>query len=374
MAGIYIHIPFCKTKCSYCDFYKSTNFQQKNRLIDAILQEIILRKDYLQETVNTIYFGGGTPSTLPIADIEQILQRIENNFELSKEVEISLEANPDDLTTEYLVDLSKTKVNRLSIGIQSFDDEQLKFINRRHTAKEALDAVEMAKTLGFNNISIDLIYGLPFQTIESWQEQIQKATTIGVQHISSYGLTYEEGTALWRQMKNKQVTPASDEMMIEMYRILIETCKKAGFEQYEISNFAKNNLISKHNSSYWNHVPYLGLGPSAHSYDISSRQWNVSDNTLYCSNIEQGLGFFETEVLNENEKLNDFILTSLRTIKGIDLVELNLRFGENNYNELVNAAQIFITKEQLIIKERYLRLTDKGILLSDNIIMNLMKV
>ncbi len=374
MAGIYIHIPFCKTKCSYCDFYKSTNFQQKNRLIDAILQEIILRKDYLQETVNTIYFGGGTPSTLPIADIEQILQRIENNFELSKEVEISLEANPDDLTTEYLVDLSKTKVNRLSIGIQSFDDEQLKFINRRHTAKEALDAVEMAKTLGFNNISIDLIYGLPFQTIESWQEQIQKATTIGVQHISSYGLTYEEGTALWRQMKNKQVTPASDEMMIEMYRILIETCKKAGFEQYEISNFAKNNLISKHNSSYWNHVPYLGLGPSAHSYDISSRQWNVSDNTLYCSNIEQGLGFFETEVLNENEKLNDFILTSLRTIKGIDLVELNLRFGENNYNELVNAAQIFITKEQLIIKERFLRLTEKGILLSDNIIMNLMKV
>lgn len=374
MAGIYIHIPFCKTKCSYCDFYKSTNFQQKNRLIDAILQEIILRKDYLQETVNTIYFGGGTPSTLPIADIEQILKRIENNFELSKEVEISLEANPDDLTTEYLVDLSKTKVNRLSIGIQSFDDEQLKFINRRHTAKEALDAVEMAKTLGFNNISIDLIYGLPFQTIESWQEQIQKATTIGVQHISSYGLTYEEGTALWRQMKNKQVTPASDEMMIEMYRILIETCKKAGFEQYEISNFAKNNLISKHNSSYWNHVPYLGLGPSAHSYDISSRQWNVSDNTLYCSNIEQGLGFFETEVLNENEKLNDFILTSLRTIKGIDLVELNLRFGENNYNELVNAAQIFITKEQLIIKERFLRLTEKGILLSDNIIMNLMKV
>lgn len=238
MAGIYLHIPFCKTKCTYCDFYSKTNFSQQNELVRAMILEISDRQDYLTGSVSTIYFGGGTPSVLSVAEIDTLLKTLFSTFSVEKEAEITLEANPDDLSLEYLTALRKTGVNRLSMGVQSFDDEQLKAINRRHSAQTALQSIETVHKVGFANISIDLIYGLPGQNLSSWKAQVDKAMSLPVQHISAYGLTYEEGTPLWRQMKSGKVAPAEDEMMIEMYEYLVKTCNSNGFEQYEISNLS----------------------------------------------------------------------------------------------------------------------------------------
>ncbi len=374
MAGIYIHIPFCKTKCTYCDFYKTTDTSEKNELLEAMIQEILLRKTYLTEVVETIYFGGGTPSTLSVNEIKRLLSTIFSNFEISENIEITLEANPDDIDLDYLKELRSIGINRLSMGIQSFDNEQLKFVNRRHTAEEAIAAVENSIEAGFENISIDLIYGLPLQSFDSWKKQIDRALQLNVQHISSYGLTYEEGTALWRQMKSGKVVPTDDETMIAMYEYLVESCENAGFKQYEISNFAKNGLISKHNSSYWKERAYLGIGPSAHSYNLHSRQWNVSSIPLYNKAITNNEVFFEKEELTKNEQYNDYIMISLRTIEGINLEEIKNKFGEDFFNHLMKSANPFIDDKKLLSVDNRLSLSKNGILISDNIIMNLMIV
>ncbi|NLO70283.1 MAG: radical SAM family heme chaperone HemW [Porphyromonadaceae bacterium] len=374
MAGIYIHIPFCKTKCIYCDFYSITDFEQQKELVDSLILEIKQRNDYLKEQVNTIYFGGGTPSTLSVSEIDAILRAFFKTFQIEKDTEITLEANPDDLTLDYLKKLRNVGINRLSMGVQSFDDAQLKAINRRHSAQAALNSIEMAHRAGFSNISIDLIYGLPGQSLESWKEQVDKAISLDVQHISAYGLIYEENTPLWRDMKAGRVIPTDDETMIDMYNYLVATCRKNGFEQYEIANFAKNGYRSRHNSSYWKQQPYLGIGPAAHSYDGDSRQWNISSIRKYCKNIANNEPYFEKEILSEQDKYNDFVMVSLRTMDGINLAALKRDFNEKYLEHCINSAKKYLENNKLHIKEDFLRLSPDGVMLSDRIIVDLMKV
>lgn len=374
MSSIYIHIPFCKTKCTYCDFYSITNFKQQDELVRAMLQEIEKRKSYLNGTISTIYFGGGTPSAISIVDIDLILKAIFSSFKVENDAEITLEANPDDLSLEYFIELGKIGVNRLSMGIQSFDDQQLKAINRRHTAESALNSVKIAKQAGFDNISIDLIFGLPEQNLESWKKQVDKAMTLDVQHISAYGLIYEKNTPLWRQMKSGKVIPADDETALEMYDYLVETCSGNGFEQYEISNFSKPGFRSKHNSSYWKQVPYLGIGPSAHSYDLHSRQWNISSIYQYCKNILKDGAYFEKEILLEKDKYNDTVMVSLRTMEGINLDLIIDQFGIKMRDFCVKSAEKYIENNKLRIEDNFLRLTSEGIMISDKILVDLMYV
>lgn len=374
MAGIYIHIPFCKTKCTYCDFYSKTDYSQESELVLAIRREIDIRKNYLDEKVTTIYFGGGTPSTLSVAEIDSIIHTIFSVFAVDTNAEITLEANPDDLTIEYLSELKKSGVNRLSMGIQSFDNGQLKAINRRHTAQTALNGILIAQEAGFNNISIDLIFGLPGQNPDSWKEQVNTGLTLDIQHLSAYGLTYEEGTPLWGQMKAGKVIPADDDTMIEMYNYLIRACEENGFEQYEISNFAKTGYRSRHNSSYWKQKPYLGIGPAAHSYDGNSRQWNISSVTDYCQKILNNQIAFEQEILTTQDKYNDFILVSLRTLEGISLELLKDQFGEEVFKFCIKSAEKHIKRNKLCIKDNFLRLTTDGIMISNKIISDLMDV
>jgi oxygen-independent coproporphyrinogen-3 oxidase len=374
MAGIYIHIPFCKTICTYCDFYKTTNFSKKNELIKAIIEEIKIRKDYLTEEVTTIYFGGGTPSTLSIHDINKILKKLSTTFLLSSNVEVTLEANPDDLTLEYLNDLRKIGVNRLSIGIQSFDDNQLKIINRRHNAETAINCIQLAQKAKFDNISIDLIFGLPTQSLDSWKSQVNTAMQLEVQHISAYGLMYEEKTQLYKQLKTGEITPIDDDTLIEMYNYLTETTAKNNFEQYEISNFSKPNFKSLHNSAYWKQTPYLGIGPSAHSYNGVSRQWNIASNTQYCKRIAQNSPFFEKETLTPQDKYNDFVIVRIRTLEGINLLQLKSDFDDIYYNHCLQNAQKHIENNTLIIENNFLHLTHKGIMISDSIITDLIIV
>ncbi len=374
MAGIYIHIPFCKSKCSYCDFYSKTDFSQRKELIDCLIKEIHLQKNYIDENVETIYFGGGTPSVLSSDELERILSALEANFLIEEDAEITLEANPDDLTAEYLNALKLIKINRLSIGVQSFDNKQLKAINRRHSSEAALTAVEVSKNNGFNNISIDLIFGLPEQDLASWKEQVNKAMYLDIQHLSAYGLMYEEGTPLWRKMKKGEVVPVDDETSIAMYHYLVKTCVENGFEHYEISNFAKPGFRSRHNSAYWQEKSYLGIGPSAHSYNGISRQWNILSISQYCRKINQGETFYEKEILNLQDKYNDFVMVSLRTMDGINLETLQNRFGEKMYNHCLKSAEAFINNGKLAIDKNFLRLTIDGVMTSDQIIVELMYV
>ncbi|MBP1663894.1 MAG: oxygen-independent coproporphyrinogen oxidase [Bacteroidetes bacterium] len=372
MAGIYIHIPYCKTKCSYCDFFSGTNFGQQSELLDTMKAEIILQKDYLGgAAVSTIYFGGGTPSTLSVSQIQEIMNSVRENFRIEEGCEITLEANPEDLNLTYLEELKKSGINRLSMGIQSFDNEQLKFIRRRHTAETAVDAVKDAQTAGFDNISIDLIYGLPNQSLQSWKCQIDKALTLNVQHISAYGLTYEMGTLLWKQLQKGEVIQVDDETMNAMYAYLAEACTGNGFEQYEISNFAVPGYRSRHNSAYWKQQPYLGIGPSAHSYNMESRQWNVSSISKYCNLIVTGKCWYEKELLSEQDKYNDFVMVSLRTVEGIDLKKAKAIFGKKRTEYCLKSAEKYIEKKLLYINNESLRLTHAGILISDQIITEL---
>lgn len=375
MSGIYFHIPFCKTKCTYCDFFSKTDFNQKTRVLRAMLLEMERRENYLTDkNIATVYFGGGTPSILSIDDIKQLLEALKKHFILLPHAEITLEANPDDLSFEYLKSLRKIGINRLSMGIQSFDDEQLAFINRRHTSQTALHAVKNAQQAGFDNISIDLIYGLPLQTMESWKIQLEKAFTLNVQHISAYGLTYEKNTVLWEQRQQGKVTVADDELMIAMYEHLVEKCAENGFEQYEISNFAKNGFRSRHNSAYWTQTPYLGIGPSAHSYDGASRQWNIPSIITYCKNIEEEKPYFEREELTENDQYNDYVMVRLRTREGIDLEYIQHAFGEKTFNYLTKSAQKYLKNNLLKLTNKFFTLTRQGILLSNQVMEDLMKV
>ena len=377
MSGIYIHIPFCKSRCAYCDFHSGTNLFLKEKLISAICSEIKSRKDYLpsrtsgndNEPVKTIYFGGGTPSLLAANEFSKILNTIHQTFDTSQVVETTLEVNPDDITDEY-AKMLRTYFDRISIGIQSFNNNELALINRRHSAEKAMESVKICQANGFDNISIDLIYGLPNQDVKSWENNLKKAIELNPQHISAYHLTYENGTKITQLLNGKKINPVAEETSLKMFSRLTELLEQNGFEQYEISNFAKKGFRSKHNSSYWNNAAYIGIGPSAHSYNLHSRQWNISDTKQYIDNIENKTVFFEKEELSAEEKYNDFIITRLRTKEGINLDVLK-NFGENFYQHCLKNAENWLNKNILTIIDNHLRLTKKGIFISDTIFLDL---
>lgn len=375
MAGIYIHVPFCKTRCIYCDFYTRTDMSSKYNYVSAICSEIKLRKDYIgDEIIETIYFGGGTPSQLTKNDFEQIFASIFRNFKVSENAEITMEANPDDLNDKYLQMIKEFPFNRLSIGIQSFDDTELLFLKRRHSSQKAKEAVKSAKSVGFNNISIDLMYGLPNQTLDIWNKNLNEALALDIQHISSYHLIYEQGTRLYRLFKLGDVKPVDEDLSVEMFSIMIDRLSSAGFEHYEISNFAKNKSYSKHNSSYWLGKKYLGLGPAAHSFDGQNRAWNIPSISKYVEGINLEKLSLEIEYLDENTRYNDFILTGMRTMWGVNLTEMERLFGSERKEYCLKNVRKYANQGFVTQSENKLKLTREGIFISDGIMSDLMWV
>ncbi|MEA4850438.1 MAG: radical SAM family heme chaperone HemW [Paludibacter sp.] len=375
MAGIYIHIPFCKQRCTYCDFYTQVAPQKIPEIVTSIVAELHLRKDYLKnQQVDTIYFGGGTPSLLNYIQFKSIFSAIFDTYNVDKNAEITFEANPDDLSLAFLNDVMKLPFNRISIGIQSFDDEFLKRINRRHSGIQAIKAVQACKQHGINNISIDLIYGLPGQTMENWSKELETAYGLDVQHISVYGLTYEQGTRLWKQREMGTVQVVDEDVMIEMYDLMLQKMDERGFEAYEISNFALPGCRSRHNSAYWKMNPYLGVGPSAHSFDGNSRQWNIASNTKYINAIKNGMVPFEKEVLSMNDRYNDYVMVSLRTADGIDIDFIEKQFGVDFSEYCMLNSTPYINSKKMIQSNNILKLSNEGIQISNLIISELMKV
>jgi len=374
VAGIYIHIPFCKTRCTYCDFYTATNESQMDPFVAALCAEATMRSEETGEPVKTVYFGGGTPSRLQQHHFEQIFDALFTHYSIDKDAEITIEANPDDLSQEYIRMLSLLPFNRISIGIQSFDDEELTFISRRHTGEEAMDAVRRCQQEGFQNISIDLMYGLPGQTMVIWQKNLQQAMALNIQHISAYHLIYEEKTRMYRLLKAGKIRPVREETSTEMFALLIDTLTAHGFIQYEISAFAREGCFSQHNSAYWKDVKYVGLGPAAHSYDGDHRSWNVASINRYIKSINAGTPEREQEQLTLHDKYNEFILTGLRTMWGIDLQELRERFGEQLHHFCLGNAQRYLDQKLLQIEGSSMKLTREGIFISDGIMSELMWV
>ncbi|WP_242926183.1 radical SAM family heme chaperone HemW [Pontibacter vulgaris] len=372
MAGIYLHIPFCKQACHYCDFHFSTSMGHKSATIDAIARELELRKEYLQgQTIETIYFGGGTPSLLTQPELELLLQTIRSLFIVADNAEITLEANPDDLSPEKLQELKAAGINRLSIGLQSFHEPHLRMMNRAHNATESLQCVKDAQAAGFDNITVDLIYGIPAPDHSIWLNDLKTLFSLNVQHVSCYALTIEPDTALGRWSKKGKFIPSEDDFTAQQFEILLEQMAQHGFVQYEISNFCKPGFESKHNSNYWRGVHYLGVGPSAHSFNGNSRQYNVANNRKYTEAISQNSIPAEIENLTLADQANDYLLTTLRTIWGCDLTQLR-----DKYNYDVQAThnlylQELQQKELASIKADVLYLTDKGKLLADQITLDL---
>ena len=372
MAGLYLHIPFCTRKCAYCDFYSVANTNLTDDFGNAVCKELELQKNYLQkEKVQTIYFGGGTPSMLNENQIEKILENIYKYYNVDSNSEITLEANPDNLNSKYLKLIKKAGINRLSIGIQSFDDKDLQLMKRKHTVNEAVNSVKCAQEEGFNNISIDLIYGLPDLTIKKWEKNIDEALNLNIQHISAYHLTIEPNTTFQKLHLNKKLNlPTEDESLNQFKLLRFKTAEK-GFLQYEISNFALDGFISLHNTNYWMGVKYLGLGPSAHSYNLTSRQWNIQNLPAYLDAISQGKIPLEIENLTKNEKYNDFVITSLRTMWGLNTEKLKKDLGEKYRKHFLMKAKKIINNKEMLKKDNDFILTEKGIFVSDNIMREL---
>ncbi len=373
MAGIYIHIPFCKKACSYCDFHFTTQLSQVGNMVDSIIQELEFRKDYLEgEEIETIYFGGGTPSLLSKNQLEKIFLKIYQIFKVSSRVEITLEANPDDLNLDKILTLKSSPINRISLGIQSFFDEDLQWMNRSHNSLQAKKALINLQDNGLTNINIDLIFGYPLLNHEKWNASIQEALHYQIPHLSTYGMTIEKGTLLFKLIERGTSKEIEEELYIEQFTLLMNSLKAAGYIQYEISNFAKDGYFSKHNSSYWAQKPYLGIGPSAHSYNQVSRSWNIPNNWKYIEGIKNGNPRMETEILLKEQKIEEYIITSLRTYKGISLDYVEENFGKEVSNKLMDKAKPFIKEEKLIaLKSNHLVLSKNGKLICDFIIRNL---
>jgi len=372
MAGIYIHIPFCKQACHYCDFHFSTSLKHKDELLQCIHEELQLQRSYLEnQTVETIYFGGGTPSLLSASELDKIIDTVHQNFEVSDQAEITLEANPDDLGIEKLKELRNTAINRLSIGVQSFFDEDLKWMNRAHQAQEAETAVKRAQDFGLENITIDLIYGYPLLSDEKWNNNIQKTIDLTIPHISSYSLTVESQTALDSFIKKGQQKPLDEMQSAAQFKFLIQELTQNGFEHYEISNFAKPNQYAKHNTNYWRGIHYLGIGPSAHSFNGKSRQWNIANNAKYIQELGTKKIPFTLEVLTLENKFNEYIMTSLRTQWGIDLEKIKIDYGLDYKNKLLAFADEHINDNLLAFADEKLKLTTKGKLFADKIAADL---
>ena len=372
MAGIYLHIPFCTQKCHYCNFFSLASKKNTAAFVSAICNEIVLQKDYLQnESISTIYFGGGTPSLLNNSDLKNIFENVFSTFKIEENAEITLEANPDDLKIDKIKELSDSPINRLSIGIQSFFDDDLQFLNRSHSSNQASEAIFNAHKQGLSNISIDLIYGIPTLTDKKWKENIKIAIDSGVQHISAYSLTVEANTAFDLFIKKGRIKAPEEEQAARQFEILMDTMNNQGFIHYEISNFCKEGFFSRHNSNYWKQQKYLGLGPSAHSFDLDSRQWNVANLQQYIQSINAGNIPFEKEILTASQKYNEYIMTGLRTIWGINLKEVKLKFGEEFLSYLNKNSQKYIADKTMELKENALILTEKGKFLADGIASDL---
>ena len=375
MAGIYIHIPFCKRRCIYCDFFSTTQSEKKSAYVHALCRELETRKDYLEgEDIETIYLGGGTPSQLLREELEKIFNHIYKVYPVKEDAEITLEANPDDLTPKYVAMLRQLPINRISMGIQTFQEETLKLLHRRHTAVQAIEAFRRCREAGFQNISIDLMYGLPGETLDTWRADLQQAIDLRPEHISAYHLIYEEGTALWKLREQHQVEEADEDLSVSLFSTLIEQLSEAGYQHYEISNFCLPGLHSRHNSSYWTGKKYLGCGPSAHSFNGVSRQWNVASLESYMKGVEEGELDVEVEELDLYTRYNDFVLTSIRTAWGMPLSKLRSDFGEELYRYCMRMAKPHLEQGVLEIGEDVLRLTRKGIFVSDGIMSDLMWV
>ena len=375
MFSLYIHVPFCATRCVYCDFFSNTDTRYKEPYLRAIEKEMELRGEYIDDdTLETIYLGGGTPSRLSGNDLERIFNAISRRFSIAEGAEITLEANPDDIRPDYLSALRDLPINRISMGIQSFQPEDLRLLNRRHDREQAIRAVELCQAHGFTNLSIDLIYGLPGQTPEAWEENLRQAIRLGTPHLSAYHLTYEEGTALYKRLQAGQVEPVDEEVSVTLFHILTERMAEAGFQHYEISNFARPGFHARHNSAYWIGKPYLGLGPSAHSYNRTSREWNVASLPLYLRGVESGQPATERETLDLPTRYNDFIITGLRTMWGISLDKLRAEFGEALLAYCQKQALPYIQRGLLRQENDRLALSQAGILLSDGIMSELMYI
>ena len=375
MAGIYIHIPFCKTRCIYCDFYSTTRSELKQQYIRALCTELKTRKGYLkEEPIETIYFGGGTPSQLAHEDFEQIFRTIKEVYGTEHAEEITLEANPDDLTEEYVSMLRTLPFNRISMGIQTFDAPTLKLLNRRHNAAQAIAAIHRLRQAGFRNISIDLIYGLPDETDQRWERDLQQAVGLDVEHISAYHLIYEEDTPIYNMLKQHQISEVDEDSSLEFFTLLIEHLQKAGFEHYEISNFCRPGKYSRHNTSYWKGLAYLGCGPSAHSFDGMTREWNVSSIDTYIKGIEEDCRAFETEYLDPTTRYNEFIITTIRTVWGTPIEKLKQMFGNEMWEYCQRMAAPYLKNGKLEEHDGALRLTREGIFISDSIMSDLLWV
>ena len=367
MSGLYVHIPYCAKLCYYCDFHFSLNLKTRRDFVDAVCKELLLRKDFFSTPIETIYFGGGTPSLLTHDELERIFSSIRQNFQIVSNAEISFECNPDDLTASYCENLLKLGVNRLSIGIQSFFDDDLQLLNRRHSAKTAQNAAKTAQDAGFQNITIDLIYGLPNMTLERWNKNLEEAAKLNVQHLSAYSLMVEEHTALHKFVRTGKFILPPEETVLEQFNYLIDWAKANDFEQYEISNFAKNGMYSKHNTSYWTGKPYLGVGPSAHSFDGEKRFWNIAHNAKYIAALRDGVIPCETEILTIRDKYNELIMTGLRTKHGVNESVIAQKFPPKYAQNFLACKSKFLNQNLLQENGLFVSLTRKGIMVSDMI-------
>ena len=375
MAGVYIHIPFCRQACHYCNFHFTTSLTRKNELIAALLKELDLRQNYLQnEAVETIYLGGGTPSLLEVSDLEKLLGSIWKNFSTSPSTEITLEANPDDISEEKIREWLDTGINRLSIGVQSFFEEDLLWMNRAHNAKQAKDNLELA-CRHFKNITVDLIYGTPMLTDNKWEKNVETILSYDIPHISCYALTVESKTALQKMIKLGKTEDVNPDKQSDQFLLLMRWLKDAGYEHYEISNFAKPGFRSRHNTSYWQGKKYLGIGPSAHSFDGVSRQWNISNNNTYIDSLKTNSLPFEKEILTAAQQLNEYIMTSLRTIEGIDVRVVEKKFGKKEKERLLQSIKKYLENKKVVVSEAgNLVLTNEGKLLADGIASDLFSI
>jgi oxygen-independent coproporphyrinogen-3 oxidase len=373
MAGIYIHIPFCKKLCFYCDFYHVVSPDDSSSFIDALLKEASLRKDYLgEDSVSTIYLGGGTPSVFSIKDLGTILNHVKKLFRVTEDCEISIELNPDDVNEAYLEGLKNLNINRISLGIQSWRDADLKLLNRRHDSARAVTALKETLNAGFKNVTIDLIYGIPGMSLKDWESNLDFTFSFDIMHLSAYHLTFEPGTVFGKMLEKGDISEIDEDDSAAQFNLLIEKAESEGFIQYEISNFGKPGYFSIHNSNYWKQVNYLGLGPSAHSFNGYTRQWNVRDLKGYIKSINAGKSFFESEELDIKKRFNEYIMTSLRTMWGIDLDYIEGMFEKEGYDYVVNLSGKFRNYGLMKLEKNSLVLTNQGKLISDNIISEFM--
>jgi oxygen-independent coproporphyrinogen-3 oxidase len=373
LAGIYLHIPFCKQACTYCNFHFSTSLRYKDEMVNALAKEIAMESHYLEsEKVNTLYFGGGTPSILPVTDLKLLISALFQHYPVASNAEITLEANPDDITAENLKAWKDLGINRLSIGVQSFFEDELKWMHRAHNAQQAINSLHLALT-EFSNITIDLIYGSPLLTDEMWKQNVDKAIELGIPHLSCYALTVEDKTPLHKLIRTNKTIDVDNDKQARQFLLLMQWLRESGYEHYEVSNFAKPGFRSRHNSSYWKGQKYLGLGPSAHSYNGRERRWNIANNSLYLKCIQEGHAKREVEILTPTQQLNEYIMVSLRTMEGIDMNAIEKNFGTGERKRTEHQLQKFLSTNLVLLDNSSARLTDEGMLRADGIASELFK-